>query len=103
MSAASASSNVLLCPSARCEEGALLVGIVQPDATVAFTPDEIRVDAAFVEIAHRGRFFELRRRKVCKAFLIVHHQRRRIGQHPPERPAARVVLPRMREHPAGNQ
>lgn len=45
----------LLCPSSRCEEGARLLGIVQRDGTVAFTPDDIRVDAAFVQIARQGR------------------------------------------------
>jgi hypothetical protein len=50
----------LLCPSSRCEEGALLLGIVQRDGTVAFTPDALRVDAAFVAAAHRGRKPEAR-------------------------------------------
>ena len=44
-----------MCPSSRCEEGALLLGIVQADGTVAFTSDEIRIDAAFVQIAKQGR------------------------------------------------
>jgi hypothetical protein len=48
-------TNPLLCPSSRCEEGARLLGIVQQDGTVAFTPDDIRIDAAFVRIAQQGR------------------------------------------------
>lgn len=49
-----------LCPSHPCEEGARLIGIVQRDGTVAFTPDDIRIDAAFVETAKRGRTPEAR-------------------------------------------
>ncbi|MDX6679985.1 MAG: hypothetical protein QOG94_24 [Solirubrobacteraceae bacterium] len=44
-----------VCPSARCEDGARLLGIVQRDGTVAFTPEDIRVDADFVEVARQGR------------------------------------------------
>ena len=50
----------LLCPSAPCEEGARLLGIVQSDGTVAFTPDEITIDGAFVATARRGRKPEAR-------------------------------------------
>jgi hypothetical protein len=49
-----------LCPSSRCEEGARLLGIVQKDGTVAFTPDDLRVDAAFVNMARLGRKPEAR-------------------------------------------
>ena len=49
-----------LCPSYRCEEGARLLGIVQHDGSVAFTPDDIRIDATFVETARRGRAPEAR-------------------------------------------
>jgi len=48
-------SKPLLCPSSRCEDGARLIGIVQRDGTVAFTPDDLRVDADFVKIARQGR------------------------------------------------
>ncbi len=53
-------TKTLLCPSSRCEEGARLLGIVQQDGTVAFTPDDIRVDTAFVQIARKGRKPEAR-------------------------------------------
>lgn len=49
-----------LCPSYRCEEGAWLIGVVQPDGSVAFTPDELQVDAAFVAPARKGRTPEAR-------------------------------------------
>ncbi|SRR6266700_3933668 len=54
------SDKTLLCPSFRCDEGARLLGIVQQDGTIAFTPDDILVDAAFVETARRGRTPEAR-------------------------------------------
>jgi len=49
-----------LCPSARCDVGALLLGIVGPDGVVGFVAPPLRVDAAFVERAHRGRSPERR-------------------------------------------
>ena len=39
------------CPSSRLQEGALLLGIVLEDGTVAFTKDRIPVDEAFVQNA----------------------------------------------------
>jgi len=50
----------VLCPSSRCAEGAQLLGVVQKDGRVAFTPDEIWVDTTFVQIAHLGRKPEAR-------------------------------------------
>ncbi|HEV3000200.1 MAG TPA: hypothetical protein VGW75_05615 [Solirubrobacteraceae bacterium] len=45
-----------LCPSARCEPGALLVGVVNPDGAVGYVRPAPEVDEAFVERARaRGR------------------------------------------------
>ncbi|NUQ93809.1 MAG: hypothetical protein HOQ11_01575 [Gemmatimonadaceae bacterium] len=44
-----------LCPSARCEEGAILVGVVLGDGRVAYAAEEARIDAEFVAIAREGR------------------------------------------------
>ena len=44
-----------LCPSARCEEGAILVGVVLGDGRVAYAAEEVRVDAEFVATARQGR------------------------------------------------
>src|SRR5262245_65978202 len=49
-----------LCPSFPCEEGAYLLGIVRHDGRVAFTPEEIRIDAEFVQVARQGRTPEAR-------------------------------------------
>jgi hypothetical protein len=49
-----------MCPSARCEPGATLLGIVNTDGTVGFVSPEAQVDETFVEIAHRGRAPESR-------------------------------------------
>jgi hypothetical protein len=56
--------NERLCPSARCEEGALLLGIVGPNGTVGFISPPMRVDAGFVARAHLGRAPERRFRFV---------------------------------------
>ena len=45
----------ILCPSSRCQDGAILLGIVLPDGSVAFAKDRIEINAEFVEIARRGR------------------------------------------------
>ena len=50
----------LQCPSARCEEGATLLGVVQPDGSVAHLPQPLVVDSRFVELASRGRAPEKR-------------------------------------------
>lgn len=44
-----------LCPSARCEEDALLLGVVSAAGQVEFLPQLARVSRAFVEIAQAGR------------------------------------------------
>jgi hypothetical protein len=53
-------SKRLLCPSSRCVDGARLIGIVQRNGQVAFTPDDLRIDADFVRIAQQGRKPEAR-------------------------------------------
>ena len=40
-----------LCPAARCEPGAHLVGVVQPSGRVAFLPPGARVDEEFSRLA----------------------------------------------------
>ena len=44
-----------VCPSSSCEPGALLLGVVQPDGTVALATSPFAVSEAFVEIALKGR------------------------------------------------
>ena len=41
----------VLCPSARCHEGAILLGIVLPDGRVAFAEGRTTVDREFVGVA----------------------------------------------------
>ena len=48
------------CPSYPCVENALLIGIVQPDATVALAARAIPVSRDFVEAASAGRKPEMR-------------------------------------------
>jgi hypothetical protein len=50
----------LSCPSARCQPGAQVLGVVQPDGTVEYLRHAIPVDAQFVQIASRGRSPEQR-------------------------------------------
>ena len=52
-----------ICPSSRCEEGALLLGTVRQDGSIAFAAEPRRVSPEFVEAAlktgepeHRFRF-----------------------------------------------
>lgn len=49
-----------LCPSARCEAGALFLGIVGPDGRVGMLTPPLPVDAAFVAAAAQGRAPEKR-------------------------------------------
>ena len=44
-----------VCPSSSCEPGALLLGVVQPDGTVAFANQPFAVSETFVETALKGR------------------------------------------------
>lgn len=55
-----ASRGVALCPSSRCEEGHLLIGIVGPTGLISLLPDALPVDAEFNRIAHEGRAPEKR-------------------------------------------
>jgi hypothetical protein len=59
-SVAANSKDNVLCPSARCEDGVLLLGVVRPDGTVAFSSSRVQIDGDFVEIAKRGRAPERR-------------------------------------------
>lgn len=45
----------LLCPSADCAEGAILLGVVASDGRVAYLTPELRIDQDFVETASAGR------------------------------------------------
>lgn len=49
-----------LCPSGRCTDGALLIGLVGADGQVRYLGGPARIDDDFVEIAHRGRTPEAR-------------------------------------------
>jgi hypothetical protein len=44
-----------LCPSARCEPEAILLGVVTPDGRVGYLRPELRVDAEFVAVAQTAR------------------------------------------------
>jgi hypothetical protein len=43
----------VVCPSSRCREGAVLLGIVLPGGKVAFAKDRVVIDKGFVENATR--------------------------------------------------
>jgi len=46
----------LLCPSARCEEGHILIGMVREDASVGYIPQRLKVDKNFARKAnHDGK------------------------------------------------
>jgi len=49
-----------LCPSSTCSPGAILLGIVEADGTVAFLDHRRVVDDFFVKLAHEGRTPEKR-------------------------------------------
>ncbi len=49
-----------LCPSARCEEGAILLGIVGEDGIVGYVTPRLIVNSEFVHQAHEGRAPEKR-------------------------------------------
>jgi hypothetical protein len=48
------------CPSAKCEEGAELLGVVGSDGRTAYLPAGLVVDEAFVQVAAEGRTPEKR-------------------------------------------
>ena len=49
-----------LCPSGTCREGALLLGVVGPEAKVGYFGEPRRVDGSFVAAAREGRSPEAR-------------------------------------------
>jgi hypothetical protein len=49
-----------LCPSAQCEPGAILLGIVGADGLVGYITPKVTVDEHFVTEAHKGRAPEKR-------------------------------------------
>jgi hypothetical protein len=50
----------ILCPSSKCEEGAILLGIVQQDGHVGFVNQRLYINKEFVEVARTGRSPEKR-------------------------------------------
>ena len=44
-----------LCPSSRCEEGNILLGLVNAEGRIDFIPDRLEIDGKFVEAAKEGR------------------------------------------------
>lgn len=48
-------SGAYRCPSARCQEGAQLLGVVRSDGTIAYVSQRLTVDESFVQIASEGR------------------------------------------------
>lgn len=59
-SAVASHQNEQSCPSARCEEGAVLLGIVGADGHVGYVTPRMTVDAEFVREARSGRTPETR-------------------------------------------
>lgn len=53
-------SERLMCPSAPCEPGAVLLGVVVAPGQVAYVSDRIVIDEEFVQIARAGRSPEKR-------------------------------------------
>ena len=99
----------VLCPSARCEPNAILLGVVLPSGRVAFASSELRVDDSFVEAAREGRSPEKRFRfsrpcvqGACKQWTgsrcgVIDEVQAAMGQRTPdtELPAC-VIRPRCR-------
>lgn len=71
----------VLCPSARCAEGARLLGVVGEDGQVAFAANDIRVDARFVAAARSCRVAESRFRfaDACQHGRCAHWTGQRCG------------------------
>ena len=70
-----------LCPSARCEEGAILVGIVGANGVVGYVAPAMKVDAEFVKTAHQGRTPESRFRfaQPCVEHRCMHWKEEHCG------------------------
>jgi hypothetical protein len=54
------SHDPILCPSATCETGNLLLGIVTQEGRVSILPEPVVINEAFVSIARQGRTPERR-------------------------------------------
>jgi len=52
--------NHYLCPSARCEEGAILLGVLRDDGTVGLLPQRIIMDRESVQLAESQGYPEKR-------------------------------------------
>jgi len=50
----------ILCPSGRCQENAILLGIVQGDGHIRFVQQRVQIDQEFVEVSKKGRSPEKR-------------------------------------------
>jgi hypothetical protein len=48
-------SGSVLCPSSRCEEGNILLGLVNAEGRIDFIADRVVIDAQFVAAAKEGR------------------------------------------------
>jgi len=59
-SAAKLESEDLLCPSSRCKEGHILIGMVREDASVGYIPQRLKVDKNFAEKANADKMAERR-------------------------------------------
>jgi hypothetical protein len=59
----------LLCPSAPADIASILLGVIKPDGSVAFLPEQIEVSREFLEVAAKGRTLESRFRfsTTCRA------------------------------------
>lgn len=81
MKRASSASQQLLCPSSLCQEGALLLGIVDSDGRVGYISPAPAVGKEFVEKAHQGRTPEHRFRFAapCQEAACVHWTGTRCG------------------------
>lgn len=69
----------MLCPSANCQPGAILLGIVERDGQVSLATERIAVDEQFVKIAQQGRTPEKRFRFADKC--IQSGCKQWIGEH----------------------
>ena len=50
----------ILCPSTKCQEGAILIGITQPDGHIGFIEQRLYVNKEFIQIAKSGQSPEKR-------------------------------------------
>ena len=69
-------SSDLLCPSAPAEVGALIIGVVGADGTVAYIHDRLSVTSEFLEVANKNgvpekrfRFGSLCRQQACAQWV----------------------------------